>query len=265
MQFIDTHGHVYFDKYKDEKADLIQRMEEAQVAQVYMPGIDHSEIDHMLEMEARFPEVCLPMMGLHPCYVKKEFERELYIIEDWLAKRPFLAVGEIGFDLYWDKTFLEQQREAFDVQVGLAKEHQLPIAIHCRDAFDINYEALQKHLDGQLTGVWHCFAENLDRAQKVIDAGFYLGLNGIATFKNGGLDKVIPHVDLEHIVLETDCPFLAPAPHRGKRNEPAYIPLIAQRIAELKGVSVEEVAEVTTRNAQRLFQPEKMQEAKQGR
>jgi TatD DNase family protein len=196
----------------------------------------------------------MAMMGLHPCYVKKDFEKELYLVEDWLSRRKFAAVGEIGTDLFWDKTFWDHQQEAFKLQVGWAKKYQLPVVIHCRESIDQTIEILEPLLDGKLTGVFHCFSGNLEQAKKIISMGFLLGIGGVATFKNGGLDKVIPEIDLQHLVLETDSPYLAPTPHRGKRNTPEHIPLIAKKVSEYKNVSLEEVQDVTTKNALTLFQ-----------
>jgi TatD DNase family protein len=221
-----------------------------------MPNIDHTSIDRMLELEEQSKGSCFSMMGLHPCSVKKDFEKELYIVEDWLAKRKFKAIGEMGTDLYWDKTFWNEQLEAFRIQVDWAKKYSLPIVIHCRESLDQTIELVEQHSDGKLTGVFHCFTGTIEQAERIIKAGFYLGIGGVSTFKKGGMDVVIPDVDINHIVLETDSPYLAPVPHRGKRNEPAYIPLVAARIAELKKVSLEEVQKITTQNAAKLFQDE---------
>lgn len=251
--FIDTHAHIYAKQFEKDQDDNIQRAFEQGVNKIYMPNIDHTSIDAMLEVEAKYPENCFAMMGLHPCSVKQDFEKELYKVEDWLNKRSFAAVGEIGTDLYWDKTFYEQQAEAFRIQVEWAKKHQRPIVIHCRDSFQETIDLLTPLMDDKLTGVFHCFTGNVANAQQVIELGFYLGIGGVSTFKNGGLDKVLPEVSLEHLVLETDCPYLAPVPHRGKRNEPAYVPLIAQKLAKIKGVTIAEVAESTTQNAENLF------------
>jgi TatD DNase family protein len=218
-----------------------------------MPNIDHSSIDDMMEVEQRFPDQCLSMMGLHPCSVKKDFEKELYIVENWLSKRKFSAVGEIGTDLYWDKTFWEQQKEAFRVQVTWAKKFNLPVVIHCRESINETIELLESLKDGNLKGVFHCFSGNMEQAKKIIEMGFYLGIGGVATFKNGGLDKVLPEIDLSNLVLETDSPYLAPVPYRGKRNSPVYIPLIAERIAQLNNVSIEEIMIATYNNASKLF------------
>jgi len=251
--FVDTHAHLYAEEFNADRADVLAHAEEQQVGKVVMPNVDHTSIDGMLELESRNPGKCYATMGLHPCYIKKDFQRELYLVEEWLTKRSFKAVGEIGTDLYWDKTFWDQQKEAFTIQVGWAKKYKLPIIIHCRESLDQTIEMVESLSDGKLNGVFHCYSGNLEQAERIIKLGFYLGIGGVATFKNGGLDKVLPDVSLEHLVLETDSPYLAPVPHRGKRNEPGYIPLVARRVAELKDISVEEVRQSTTANAIKLF------------
>jgi TatD DNase family protein len=251
--WIDTHAHIYADEFKPDRTDIIGRAIDAGVKKIYMPNIDHSSIDEMLELELKNPGTCIPMMGLHPVSVKKDFEKELYIIENWLFKRKFAAVGEMGTDLYWDKSFWEQQQEAFKVQVGWAKKLNLPIVIHCRESMDQTIELLEPLLDGKLSGVFHCFNGTLEQARKITSMGFYLGLGGVSTFKNSGMDNVIPDLDIDNIVLETDSPYLAPVPHRGKRNEPSYIPIIAEKIISLKKITKEELQSITTRNALRLF------------
>ena len=255
MNWIDTHAHIYDKGFKTELAEIIETCRDEGMQRIYMPNVDHASIDAMLEVEAKFPE-CIATMGLHPCSVRKDFERELYIVEEWLNKRSFAAVGEIGMDLYWDKTFVSQQQEAFRIQTGWAKSKKIPIIIHCRDAFKETLELVEELKDENLRGVFHCFTGDLEEAKKAIELGFYLGIGGVATFKNGGLDKVLPHIELEHLVLETDSPYLAPVPYRGKRNSPAYIPLIAERVAELTEKSIEEVYAVTTANAQELYKGE---------
>jgi TatD DNase family protein len=192
---------------------------------------------------------------LHPCSVKKDFEKELYVVENWLGKRRFSAVGEMGTDLYWDKTFWEQQKEAFKIQVQWAKNFKLPLVIHCRESIDHTIELLQPFADGKLTGIFHCFSGSAEQATKIIDMNFYLGIGGVVTFKKGGLDQVLPDIDLNRIVLETDSPYLAPVPHRGKRNEPAYLSQIAQKVCELKKIDLNQLMEVTERNVNKIFQP----------
>ncbi|HEX8039642.1 MAG TPA: TatD family hydrolase [Chryseosolibacter sp.] len=250
--WIDTHAHIYADEFEADRADMLQRSAENKVMKILMPNVDRSTIDRMLEVEHQYPD-CFPMMGLHPCSVKKDFERELYVVEDWLSKRRFSAIGEIGTDLYWDKTFWDQQCEAFRIQVGWAKKFNLPIVIHSRESLDQTIDLVQHLQDGNLTGVFHCFTGTADQAEKIAKLNFSLGIGGVATFKKGGLDPVLGKVPLEKIVLETDSPYLAPVPHRGKRNEPAYIPIIAQKVSEIMGITLEELQGQTTKNALALF------------
>lgn len=252
MKWIDSHAHIYNKAFKDELPDIIENCREEGMQRIYMPNVDHASIDAMLETELRYPE-CIATMGLHPCSVNKDFEKELYIVEEWLNKRPFAAVGEIGIDLYWDKSFFNYQQEALRIQTAWAKEKELPIIIHCREAFTETLSLLEELKDEKLKGVFHCFTGTLEEAEKAIELGFYLGIGGVVTFKNGGLDKVLPHVSLEHLLLETDSPYLAPVPHRGKRNSPEYIPLIAARVAELTKHSLEEIYDKTTANTLNLF------------
>lgn len=251
--YIDTHAHIYSDDFKADRVDTLHRSFEQGVKKVFMPNVDHTSIDKMLEVEERWPGQCYSMMGLHPCSVKKDFDRELYIVEDWLSKRKFSAVGEIGTDLYWDKTFWEQQKEALMIQIGWAKKYSLPIVLHCRESLDPTLEIIETLQDGNLSGVFHCFSGNADQAERISKLGFYIGIGGVATFKKGGLDEVLPKVDLKNIVLETDSPYLAPVPHRGKRNEPSYIPLVASKISEFMKIPVAEIQDQTTKNALDLF------------
>jgi len=253
----DTHAHIYSKDFDEDRTEMLRQCDDSDIKRIYMPNIDHTSIDDMLELELRHPRQCFAMMGLHPCSVKKDFENELYRVEEWLSKRKFSAVGEMGTDLYWDKTYWNQQQETFKIQVGWAKKYRLPIVIHCRESIHETIELLEPLLDGQLTGIFHCFSGNQEQANKIIAMGFYLGMGGVVTFKNGGLDKVLPEIDLKNIVLETDSPYLAPTPHRGKRNSPLYIPLIAAKIAEVKKISLDEVKSMTTRNALKLFDLER--------
>lgn len=251
--WIDTHAHIFAKEFDADRDDMMRHAQDHSIGKIFMPNIDHTTIDRMLELEAKYPGVCYSMMGLHPCHVKKDFEKELYIVENWLNKRKFSAVGEMGTDLYWDKTFWDQQVEAFTIQAGFARKHNLPIVVHCRESIDQTLELVEKLQDGKLKGVFHCFTGSKEQAEKLVKLGFYLGIGGVATFKKGGMENVLPHVPLDRIVLETDSPYLAPTPHRGKRNEPAYIPLIAQRVAELKNTNLAEVQRATTHNALTLF------------
>ncbi|HYG00819.1 MAG TPA: TatD family hydrolase [Chryseosolibacter sp.] len=252
--WIDSHAHLYSKEFDADREDVLYRCDEARVSVVYMPNVDHTSIDGMLELENRSPKQYKATMGLHPCSVKKDFQRELYLVEDWLSKRRFAAVGEIGTDLYWDKTFWDQQKEAFTIQVNWAKSYNLPIIIHCRETIDETIQLVEALHDNKLRGVFHCFTGSVEQAKQITKLGFYLGIGGVSTFKKGGLDAVLPHVPLEYIVLETDSPYLAPVPHRGKRNEPCYIPLIGARVAELYQKPLPEIMETTTKNALKLFE-----------
>jgi TatD DNase family protein len=250
---IDTHAHIYLDDFDADRADTLTRAKEAGVEALYMPNVDHTSIDRMLEVEERFSGFAFAMMGLHPCYVKKGFEKELYRVESWLARRSFIAIGEIGTDLYWDRTTWPYQQEAFLQQIRWAKQHRLPVAIHCRESIAETLKLIEPFAGPDLTGVFHCFSGTLEQARQCIQFGFRLGIGGVSTFKNGGLDQVIPALALEDLVLETDCPYLAPAPHRGKRNEPAYLAIIAGRVAALKQMPLSDVVAVTSAGARSLF------------
>jgi TatD DNase family protein len=246
--WIDTHAHIYAKEFDNDRPDMLRRCAENNVKKIFMPNIDHTSIDSMLELESRSPD-CVAMMGLHPCSVKKDFQRELYIVEEWLAKRKFAAVGEIGTDLYREKTFWDQQKEAFTIQMNWAKKFGLPVVIHCRESLEETIALVDTLQDGKLTGIFHCFSGSVEQAEKITKLNFYVGIGGVSTFKKGGLDTVLRDVAIDRIVLETDSPYLAPVPHRGKRNEPSYIPLIAQRVAGIKKISLEELQLHTTRNA----------------
>ena len=249
----DSHAHIYSDKFKNDIDKILTKAFEENVNKIYMPNIDHTTIEEMLKLEEAYNGKCFSMMGLHPCSVNKDFEKELQVVEEWLFKRPFTAVGEIGIDLYWDKTYFEQQKEVFRIQTAWAKKLNLPIVIHTRNSMKETIALIEEVYEEGLTGVVHCFTGNVDDARRIIKLGFKLGIGGVATFKNGGLDTVIPHIDLKHLLLETDSPYLSPKPHRGKRNEPSYIPIIAQRIADLKDTTIEEVEKVTDANAASFF------------
>ena len=250
---IETHAHIYADQFKKDIAEVIERSRESGISKIYMPNIDHQSIDGMMELEHKYPNYCIATMGLHPCSVKRGFEKELYIIEEWLNKRPFAAIGEMGTDLYWDKTLLNEQVEAFKVQVGWAKKYKRPIIIHCRESLDLTIDLVEELKDDDLTGVFHCFGGTVEQADRIDKLGFHIGLGGVVTFKNGGMDEVIPKLNIDQIVLETDSPYLTPVPHRGKRNEPAYINLVAQKVADLRQMGLNEIEEVTTKNANTLF------------
>lgn len=259
---IETHAHIYDEQFADDRENMLQRAWKSGVQQIWMPNCDQETIPGMMQLADAYPERCLPMMGLHPCYVKGDFESELRIVEEWLNRREFLAIGEIGMDLYWDKTYRPQQEEAFIFQCQLALKHNLWIDIHSREAFWETVALIEKIANPKLKGIFHCFVGNLDEANKTIELGFKLGIGGVASFKNGGLDKVLPHIGIEHLVLETDSPYLAPTPYRGKRNEPSYLELVAQRIADLKQLSREQVIAATTRNALSMLPKLNLESAK---
>ncbi len=253
MHLTDSHAHLYSEQFRPDRLDALRRAQDAGVRTIVMPNVDHSTIDAMLELEAQAPETCFAMMGLHPCSVTRHFEKELYEVEAWLGRRPFAAVGEAGLDLHWDKTLLAEQQAALGIQLELAKRHGLPIVLHTREAWAETVALVEKHQDGTLRGVFHCFSGTAAEAEQAIKLGFLLGIGGVATFKNGGAEAVLPGLDLKYLLLETDCPYLAPAPHRGKRNEPAYLPLVLRRVADLLGRPEAEVAAATTANAAALF------------
>lgn len=252
-EIIETHAHLYSEEFKADIHELLEQARQAGIGQFVMPNVDETSIDGMLELEDKYPGVCFASMGLHPCYVKKDFEKQLYLVEDWLNKKKFVSVGEIGIDLHWDKTTLAWQEEALKIQLQLAAKHKLPVILHTRNAFKETYDTIHSlNLEG-LKGVFHCFSGTVEEAQDAIALGFQLGIGGVVTFKNGGLDKVVAELPLESLVLETDCPYLAPVPHRGKRNEPSYLAIVAHKVAEVKKKPVEEVIQQTTTNAKQLF------------
>ncbi|MDK9782582.1 TatD family hydrolase [Vibrio sp. B172a] len=250
---IDTHAHIYASEFDNDRDEVVKRALEQGIDRILLPNIDLESIEPMLKTEAAYPEVCRSMMGLHPCYVDGNVEQTLEIIRGWFEKHNFIAVGEIGIDLYWDKTFRAEQEMAFVTQLNWAKEMNLPVVIHTRDSIEETLTLLRQEQDGSLRGVFHCFGGSVEEAQAINELGFHLGLGGVSTFKNGGMDKVIPHLDMNWVILETDCPYLAPVPHRGKRNEPAYTSLVAARVAELRGESLEVIDTLTTKNAEMLF------------
>jgi TatD DNase family protein len=253
MILTDTHTHLYSSQFQDDQNEMMQRAIEAGVSRLFVPSIDSSYTQRMYDVEAQFPNNVFLMMGLHPTYVKENYLEELAFVATELERRKFYAVGEIGMDLYWDKTFLKEQQHAFQYQIQLAKKHKLGINIHCRDAFDETFEVLESEKATDLFGIFHCFTGDLDQAQRAISLGMKLGIGGVATFKNGKIDQFLHEINLQHIVLETDSPYLAPAPHRGKRNESSYTLLVAQKLAEIYKVSVEEIAQITTENSKAVF------------
>lgn len=254
MILTDTHTHLYSKDFEGESTILIQNAIEKGITRLFMPNVDSESIGAMLQIEKQFPNNCFPMMGLHPCSVGPKYQQDISVVEYWLNKRKFIAVGEIGIDLYWDKTFFEQQQDAFRRQIELAKKYNVPYIIHSRNSFNEVMEIVSEFKKDNIKAIFHCFSGNVEQAEQVIAAGnFKLGIGGVVTFKNSGLDKVVEAIDLKHLVLETDAPYLAPVPHRGKRNDPDYLVLIAQRIAEIKNISIEEVAAITTQNSKDVF------------
>jgi TatD DNase family protein len=250
--FTDTHTHLYDERLMADSSQ-IQRAIDAGVTTMYMPNCDRETIAGMLQLADAYPANCYPMMGLHPCYVKENYREELDLVTEWLDKRKFYAVGEIGLDYYWDMTYKAQQAEAFDYQMDLALKHGLPIVIHSRESTQDCIDIVRRKQNGQLKGIFHCFSGTMQEARQVVDLGLYLGIGGVVTYKKTDLPDIVKAVSMEHIVLETDAPYLAPVPHRGKRNESAYIPVIAAKVAEVMGCSVAEVAAITTANAARIF------------
>ena len=255
MKFIDTHSHLYSEQFDNDRSKTISDAINVGVDTILLPNISSIYTERMAAICREFPNNCFPMMGLHPCDVTVEnYEYEISHVEKELATDNYIAVGEIGLDLHWDKTTLEIQKKAFIYQIKLAKKYQLPIVVHVRDSFDEAIKIIEALNDETLTGVFHCFTGDSKDAERVIDLnGFYLGVGGVLTFKNSGLDEKITEIDLKNLILETDSPYLAPAPFRGKRNESKYIINIAEKLAEVKNISVERVAEITTKNAKSLF------------
>lgn len=252
--FIDTHTHLYSEAFKEDRSEMIRRAIAAGVEKLLLPNIDTDSIEGMYALEREFPQNCFAMMGLHPTSVKENWEEELAAVKQHLFSRKFIAVGEIGIDLYWETKYKDIQTAAFIEQIGWAKELNLPIVIHARNSFPEIFEVLDQHNDERLKGVFHCFTGTAEDAERICGyGGFLMGIGGVVTFKKSGLDEVLRHVPLEELILETDAPYLAPAPHRGKRNESAYIPLIAEKLSDVYEVPVEQIAEVTTRNAESLF------------
>ena len=250
---IDTHTHLYLEDFRSDISEVIRRAETEGVKKFYLPAIDSRETDNMLLLEAQFPGKCIAMIGLHPCSVKENYGNELAIVKTWLAKRRFAAVGEIGLDFYWDKTFTEQQYEAFRMQIGLSLQYELPIVIHTRNAMQETIDVVKEYVPKGVRGIFHCFGDSYDNARQIIDMGFYLGIGGVLTYKKSGLADVLAKIDLEHMVLETDSPYLTPVPFRGKRNESSYLKYVVEKLAEIKNTTVDEVAAITSSNAQKIF------------
>jgi len=253
MILTDTHTHLYGEEFDADRQEMITRATAAGVQKMYLPGIDSTAIETMLQMELDYPGQCMAMMGLHPCYVKQNYREELQIVEQWLAKRPFAAVGEIGLDFFWDSSFKTQQYEAFHTQIAWALQYKLPIVIHTRNAMQQTIDVVTSYAGQGLYGIFHCFGGSIAEANEIIEAGFYLGIGGVVTYKKSGLAAVLAKVPLEYVVLETDAPYLTPVPFRGKRNESSYLKYVVDALVEVYGVSAAEIAAVTTANAATIF------------
>ncbi len=249
----DTHTHLYSEQFDEDRKAMMQRAKDAGVSRFFIPAIDSSYTESMLTLEQEYPNDVFLMMGLHPTSVKENYKEELALVKEWIDKRDFFAIGEIGIDLYWDKTFLPQQQEAFRTQIQWAKEKKLPIVIHCRDAFDEIFEVLETEKSDDLFGIFHCFTGTLEQAEKAISYNMKLGIGGVATFKNGKIDKFLNQIDIKHIVLETDSPYLAPTPYRGKRNESSYITQVVDKLVAIYGLTFEGISKITTQNSKDIF------------
>ena len=253
MQIIDTHTHLYLNQFKDDVDLVIERAKNAGIDKFIFPAIDSSHFKDMRELRNRYPENIYLMSGLHPVSVKDNYKEELNLVLKSLETHNYVAIGEIGIDLYWDKTFLKQQQEAFEFQIRLAVSNNLPIVIHCRDGFDEIFEILDAEKCSKMRGIFHCFTGTLEQAVRAINLGFKLGIGGVVTFKNGGIDKFLNKIDIKNIVLETDAPYLSPVPHRGKRNESFYVTYILKKVSELYGLNEQEIAKITSKNALEIF------------
>lgn len=253
MSLVDTHAHIFLEEFDSDQRAMLDRAREAGIEKILMPAIDSDTHERLFSLAASQPELCKPMIGLHPCSVKENYLDELKIIADFLEKQKVVAIGEIGLDFYWDLSFRDQQHEAFGQQLQWARERGLPVSIHSRNATDECIAQVKELQDGRLRGVFHCFSGTVEQARKIIDLGFHLGIGGVLTFKNAGLDKVVKDLDLSHLVLETDAPYLAPVPYRGKRNESAYLKPVAQKLADIKEMSLDLIEKITTENAKKLF------------
>jgi TatD DNase family protein len=250
---IDTHSHIYLPDFDTDRAEMLARAENEGIELVLMPAIDNTTHAATLHAEAAYPEKCRAMMGLHPCSVKANYKDELDIVRNYFEQRQFIAVGETGLDFYWDLSFTKEQYDSFHRHIELAQAYDIPVVIHSRNSLDECIGVIAEHQQGKLKGVFHCFSGSVEQIKKIIDLGFYLGIGGVVTFKNSGLDKVMAGIDLKNVVLETDAPYLAPVPFRGKRNECSYLKYVVEKLGEIKAMTKEEVANITTTNAKELF------------
>jgi TatD DNase family protein len=249
----DTHTHLYSSQFDEDRETMMKRAKDAGVSRFFIPAIDSSYTDKMMQLEKNYPKDVFLMMGLHPTSVKENYLEELAHVREWIDKKDFYAIGEIGIDLYWDKSLLTQQQEAFKTQIKWAKEKNLPIVIHCRDAFDEIFEVLEAEKGDDLRGIFHCFTGTQEQAEQAISYNMKLGIGGVATFKNGKIDKFLNEIAIQHIVLETDSPYLAPTPFRGKRNETSYITQVIDKLVDIYEISFQEISEITTQNSKDVF------------
>jgi len=253
MVLTDTHTHLYSEAFNEDRVAMMQRAFDNNVQRMFVPAIDSTYTEAMFDLEKTYPKQVFLMSGLHPTHVKENYREELAHVKELLTKRSFVAIGEIGIDLYWDKTLLTQQQDAFRAQIHLAKQYELPIVIHCRDAFDEVFEILEEEKGAELFGIFHCFTGTFEQAKKAISYNMKLGIGGVVTFKNGKIDQFLNEIDLKHIVLETDAPYLSPTPYRGKRNETSYIVNVVDKLAEIYQTTIEEIASITTENSKQVF------------
>jgi len=251
--FIDTHCHLYLPEFKEDLQSVMMRAEEEGISKFYLPAVDNTTHEDMLAVEASYPDKCYAMIGLHPCSVKENYLQELHEVELWLQKRKFVAVGEVGLDFYWDRTFEKEQALAFHQQIEWALEHEIPVVIHSRNAIDECTDIIRKYQSGTLKGVFHCFSGTYEQGMAIVESGMYLGIGGVITYQNAGLSETISKIPIEHIVLETDAPYLAPVPFRGKRNESGYLKYVIEKLAVIKNITSEEVGRITSMNAQKIF------------
>lgn len=250
---IDTHAHLYAGEFDSDRNEMIERTIQRGITKMILPNIDESSIEGMLSLSDQYPDNCFPLIGIHPTSITPDYKRQITLVEKWLSDRKFYGIGEIGIDLYWDKSYLKEQEEAFRHQLRIAKTANLPVVIHVRDSFQESIKIVEEEQDGLLKGVFHCFSGDAQDAKRVFDTGFHIGIGGVVTFKNTNLREVLKETGLDHVVLETDAPYLAPVPYRGKRNESSFLSIIAARVAGATGMSEMEVAQITTGNAERLF------------
>ena len=250
---VDTHSHLYSEEFNADIAEVLQRAETEGVKRIFLPAIDSNSANSMLQLEKTYPDQCFAMMGLHPCYVKENYQQELDFVSNWLKTRKFAAVGEIGLDYYWDRNFDKEQMDAFSYQVDLAMEYDLPIVIHSRESMHDTIAMIRSKQNGKLRGIFHCFSGTYEQAIEIINLGFLLGIGGVLTYKKSGLAEVVEKLPMDALVLETDSPYLTPVPFRGKRNESSYLTYIVSRLAEIKRLPEEEIARITTSNAEKLF------------